>query len=84
MLLFSVVAHKKLKKNTLKSCSEKLESTFFSLLPELLRQPKQKDLCSKMWLIDQLYLELGSALVPNFFSVLPTGPKPAEVTFSVP
>ena len=26
-------AHKKLKKTTLRSCSEKLKSTFFSLLP---------------------------------------------------
>ena len=26
-------AHKKLKKNTLKSCSENIKSTFFSLLP---------------------------------------------------
>ena len=32
-------------KITLKSCSEK--------------QPKKKNSCSKMWLIDQLYIELG-------------------------
>ena len=29
---------------------------FFSLLPWL---PKQKNSCSKMWIIDQLYIELG-------------------------
>ena len=29
---------------------------FFSLLPKL---PKQKNLCSKMWPIEQLYIELG-------------------------
>ena len=40
-------------KNTLKSCTEKLKSTFFSLLPA---QPKQKNSCSKMWPIDQLYI----------------------------
>ena len=48
-------AHKKLKKITLKNCSEKLKSTFFSLLPELPKRPKQKNLCSKMWPIDQLF-----------------------------
>ena len=52
----------KVEKNTLKSCSEKLKSTFFPLLPELPKQPKQKNSCSKKWLIDQLYIELGSAL----------------------
>ena len=35
--------------------SEKLKSIFF-LLPEL---PKQKNSCSKIWLIHQLYTELG-------------------------
>ena len=29
---------------------------FFSLLP---KRPKQKNSCSKMWPIDQLYIELG-------------------------
>ena len=47
------------KKNTLKSCSEKFKSTFLSLLAELPKQPKQKNSCSKLWLIDQLYIELG-------------------------
>ena len=41
-------------KNTLKSCTEKLKSNFFSLLPA---QPKQKNSCSKMWPIDQLYID---------------------------
>ena len=27
--------------------------------PELPKQPKQKNSCSKMWFIDQLYIELG-------------------------
>ena len=49
----------KVEKTTLKSCSEKLNSTLFSLLPELPNQAKQKNSCSKMWLIDQLYIELG-------------------------
>jgi hypothetical protein len=44
----------KVEKNTLKSCSD-----FFSLLPWLPKRPKQKNLCSKMWPIDQLYIELG-------------------------
>ena len=52
-------AHKKVEKTTLKSCSEKLKSTFFPYCPELPKRPKQKNSCSKMWLIDQLYIELG-------------------------
>ena len=49
----------KVEKPTLKSCSEKLKSTFFPYCPELPKRPKQKNSCSKMWLIDQLYIELG-------------------------
>ena len=49
----------KVEKNTLKSCSEKLKSTFFPYCPQQPKQPKQKNSCSKMWLIDQLYIELG-------------------------
>jgi hypothetical protein len=49
----------KVEKNTLKSCSEKLKSTFFPLLPAQPKWPKQKNSCSKMWPIDQLYIELG-------------------------
>ena len=47
----------KVEKNTLKSCPEKLKSTFFSLLPAQPKQPKQKNSCSKMWPIDQLYID---------------------------
>ena len=36
---------------------------FFSLLPWLPKRPKQKNSCSKMWPIDQLYIELESQLV---------------------
>ena len=31
----------------------------FSLLPWLPKRPKEKNSCSKMWPIDQLYIELG-------------------------
>ena len=34
----------------------KYSNWFFSLLP---KWPKQKNSCSKMWLIDQLYIKLG-------------------------
>ena len=43
-----------------KSCSEKLKSIFFPYCPELPQRPKHKNSCAKMWLIDQLYIELGS------------------------
>ena len=33
---------------------------FFPLLPAQPKWPKQKNSCSKMWPIDQLYIELGS------------------------
>ena len=49
----------KVKKPTLKSCSENLKSPFFPYCPELPKQPKQKNSCSKIWLIDLLYRELG-------------------------
>ena len=49
----------KVEKTTLKSCSEKLKSTFCPYCPELPKRPNQKNSCSKMWLIDQLYIELG-------------------------
>ena len=38
---------------------------FFALLPELPKWPKQKNSCYKMWLIEQLYIELGSILLIN-------------------
>ena len=47
--------HKKLKKTTLKSCLEKLKSTFF--LIAWAAQTAQT--FSKMRLIDQLYIEVG-------------------------
>jgi hypothetical protein len=50
----------KVEKNTHKSCSEKLKSPFFLILPEMPKLPKQKNSCSKMWLKDQLYIELGT------------------------
>ena len=53
----------KVEKTSLKKCSEFLKSTFFPLLPWLPKQPKQKNSCSKMWPIDQLYIELGLLLL---------------------
>ena len=32
---------------------------FFPYCPELPIRPKQKNSCSKMWLINQLYIKLG-------------------------
>ena len=44
---------------------------FFFLLPTQPKWPKQKNSCSKMWPIDQLYIELGlwpfRAILPSFF-----------------
>ena len=57
----------KVEKNTLKSCSEKLKSTFFPLLPAQPKWPKQKNSCSKMWPIDQLYIELGIKLSQSIY-----------------
>ena len=54
----------KSEKNTLKICSEKLKSTIFSILPAQPKRPKHKNSCSKMWLIDQLYIELGRSYSP--------------------
>ena len=56
---FNFFCPQKVEKSTLKSLPKKLKSTFFSLLPAQPEQPKQKNSCSKMWLIDQLYIELG-------------------------
>ena len=44
---------------------------FFPYCPELPKQPKQKNSCSKLWLIDQLYIELGPTskqLIKIFFN----------------
>ena len=48
-------ALKKLKKPP----SEKLKFNFFPSLPAQPKWPKQRSSCSKMWPIDQLYIELG-------------------------
>ena len=56
----------KVEKTTLKSCSEFLKSTFFPLLPAQPKWPKQKKSCSKMWPIDQLYIELYIELKSSF------------------
>ena len=53
------ICPQKVEKTTLKSCSEKLKSTFFPLLPAQPKWPKRKNSRSKMWPIDQLYIELG-------------------------
>jgi len=53
----------KVEKITLKSYAEKLKSTFFPLLPGLPKRPKQKNSYSKMWLKEQLYIELGKTLL---------------------
>ena len=39
-----------------------VKSTFFPYCPELPKRPKQKNSCSKWWIIDQLYIELGCYL----------------------
>ena len=47
----------KVEKTTLKSCYTQF--IFLYYYPELPKQLKQKNSCSKMWLIDQLYIKLG-------------------------
>ena len=63
-----------------KFCPQKIEKTplkvaqkihFFPYCPELPNWPKQKNSCSKLWLIDQMYIKLGISLllwawVPRF------------------
>ena len=58
----------KVEKTILKSCSEFLKSTFFPWLP---KWPKQKNSCSKMWPLDQLYIELGSKVreTKNYYEI---------------
>ena len=46
-------------KNHPQKLLRKTQIHFFSLLPAQPKRPKQKTSCSKMWLIDQLYIELG-------------------------
>ena len=52
-------AHKKLKKPPSKVAQKNSNPLFFPYCPELPKRPKQKNLCSKMWPIDQLCIELG-------------------------
>jgi hypothetical protein len=54
-------AHKKLKKAPSK-VAQKTQIHFFPLLPGLPKRPKQKNSRSKMWLKEQLYIELGYGL----------------------
>ena len=51
-------AHKKLKKPPSKVAQKNSNPLFFPYCPELPKRPKQKNSCSKLWLIDQLYIEL--------------------------
>ena len=54
----------KVEKTTPKSCSEILNFFIIPYCPDLPNWPKQKNSCSKMWLINQLYIKLGLRL-PN-------------------
>jgi len=49
-------ALKKFKKTPSK-VAQKNSNPLFSLLPAQLKHPKQKNSCSKMWPIDQLYID---------------------------
>ena len=46
-------------KNHPQKLLRKTQIHIFSLLPAQPKRPKQKNSCSRMWLIDQLYIELG-------------------------
>ena len=52
-------AHKKLKNPHPQKLLRKTQIYFFPLLPAKPKWPKQKNSCSKMWPVDQLYIELG-------------------------
>ena len=47
------------KKTPSKVAQKNSNPLFFPYCPELPKRPKQKNSCSKLWLIDQLYIELG-------------------------
>ena len=47
-------------KNHPQKLLRKTQIHFFPYCPELPKRPKQNNLCSKMWSIDQLYIELGA------------------------
>ena len=49
----------KVEKKTHSKVDQKNSYSLFSLLPWLPKWPKQKNSCSQMWPIDQLYIELG-------------------------
>ena len=53
-------------KNHPQKLLRKTQIHFFPLLPAQPKWPKQKNSCSKMWPIDQLYIELGRKLYDNF------------------
>ena len=53
-------ALKKLKKPPSKVAQKNSNPLFFPCCPELPKWPKQKNSCSKLWPIDQLYIELGN------------------------
>ena len=48
-----------LKKPPSKVAQKNSNPLFFPLLPAQPKWPKKKNSCSKMWPIDQLYIELG-------------------------
>ena len=56
-------AHKKLKNPPSKVAQKNSNPLFFPYCPELPKRPKQKNSCSKMWLIDHLYIKLGLLLL---------------------
>ena len=62
----------------------KTQIHFFSLLPELPKRPKQKNSCSKMFPIDQLYIELGLNLVQMKHTFLQWGYLHILVPISCP
>ena len=62
MQLFSADATfcpQKVEKPPSKVAQKNSNPLFFPYCPELPNRPKQKNSCSKLWLIDQLYIELG-------------------------
>ena len=61
--LQKIFCPQKVEKTTLKSCSEKLKSTFFSLLPWAAQTEE-----FMFQIIDQLYIELGVRLSRRYFS----------------
>ena len=54
-----IVSPTKSWKNHPKKLLRKTQIHFFPIVPWLPKRPKQKNSCFKIWLIDQLYIELG-------------------------